>query len=167
MAQSEATAAKAAVETRSIDHVPVDERHGRVWHLAPVWVAGNANLGTIAVGFIGVAVGGQLWPTIIATVLGSAFGAVFAALHSTQGPHLGLPQLIQSRPQFGYSGSAIVFILALINYVGFNVFCCVLAVSSLGVALGLGAVPLSCSSSGSRSPSRSSATPGSTCSAAG
>lgn len=141
MAQSEATAAKAAVETRSIDHVPVDERHGRVWHLAPVWVAGNANLGTIAVGFIGVAVGGQLWPTIIATVLGSAFGAVFAALHSTQGPHLGLPQLIQSRPQFGYSGSAIVFILALINYVGFNVFCCVLAVSSLGVALGLGAVP--------------------------
>lgn len=138
---NEATTTGAVVESRSIDHVPVAERHGRVWHLAPVWIAGNANLGTIAVGFLGIAVGGDLWPTIAATVLGSAFGAIFAALHSTQGPHLGLPQLIQSRPQFGYTGSALVFILALINYVGFNVFCCVLAAQSLGVALGIGTVP--------------------------
>jgi len=30
------------VETRSIEYVPVSERHGKVWHLGPLWFAGNA-----------------------------------------------------------------------------------------------------------------------------
>jgi NCS1 family nucleobase:cation symporter-1 len=38
-------------------------------------------------------------------VLGSVIGALFMAFHSAQGPKLGLPQMIQSRPQFGYYGS--------------------------------------------------------------
>ncbi len=72
------------VEVRSIDYVPLRERHGKVWHLAPVWVAGNANLGTIAVGFVGIAAGANLFWSLVAIVTGSAFGAIFAALHSTQ-----------------------------------------------------------------------------------
>ena len=28
------------LETRSIDYVPVAERHGKVWHLGPLWFAG-------------------------------------------------------------------------------------------------------------------------------
>ena len=43
------------------------------------------------------------------------------AFHSAQGPQLGLPQLVQSRPQFGYLGAAVtVWVFALINYIAYN-----------------------------------------------
>ena len=32
------------VEIRSIEYVPVAERHGKVSHLGPLWFAGNAQL---------------------------------------------------------------------------------------------------------------------------
>src|SRR5919108_180167 len=48
------------VEIRSIDYVPVSERHGKPWHLGPVWFQGNAQLSTLAVGAIGVAAGVHL-----------------------------------------------------------------------------------------------------------
>jgi purine-cytosine permease-like protein len=123
--------ASSTVEVRSIDHVPTAERHGKIWHLAPVWIGANANVATVAVGAVGIAAGGSLFWTLIAVLAGCAFGTVFAALHSTQGPHLGLPQLIQSRPQFGYRGAVLVFVLALATYIGFNVFANVLVAESL------------------------------------
>jgi len=48
------------LETRSIDYVPLAERHGKAWHLWPVWFSGNAQLATLAVGTIGVTLGGNL-----------------------------------------------------------------------------------------------------------
>src|SRR5581483_4308752 len=51
--------------------------------------------------------------------------------HSTQGPRLGLPQMIQSRPQFGYVGALLVWAVALIAYLGYNAFNEVLAAQSL------------------------------------
>ena len=44
------------------------------------------------------------------------------AFHSAQGPQLGLPQMIQSRPQFGYLGALLVWLFAYLQYAGFNVF---------------------------------------------
>ena len=44
------------------------------------------------------------------------------AFHSAQGPQLGLPQMIQSRPQFGYVGALLVWLFAYVQYAGFNVF---------------------------------------------
>ena len=85
------------IEKRSIDYVPCAERHGKVWHLWPVWFAGDANLATLAVGVIGITLGGNLFWTTVAVVLGCALGTFFMAFHSTQGPRLGLPQMIQSR----------------------------------------------------------------------
>jgi len=35
------------IEQRSIDYVPISERHGRAWHLGPVWFSGNAQLATL------------------------------------------------------------------------------------------------------------------------
>ena len=49
------------------------------------------------------------------------------AFHSAQGPQLGLPQMIQSRPQFGYSGALLVWVFAYLQYAGFNVFNTILA----------------------------------------
>jgi nucleobase:cation symporter-1, NCS1 family len=110
------------LESRSIDYVPWAERRGRVWHLWPVWFSGDAHLATLAVGVLGVALGGNLLWSAIAVTGGSALGTFFMAFHSTQGPQLGLPQMIQSRPQFGYTGALLVWAVALIAYIGFNAF---------------------------------------------
>jgi nucleobase:cation symporter-1, NCS1 family len=119
------------IERRSIDYVPLAERHGKVWHLWPVWFSGDANLATLAVGVLGITLGGNLLWTAVAVVTGCAFGTFFMAFHSTQGPQLGLPQMIQSRPQFGYTGALLVWAVALVAYIGFNAFNQVLAVQAL------------------------------------
>jgi NCS1 nucleoside transporter family len=114
--------AASALESHSIDYVPLAERHGKVWHLWPVWFTGDAHLATLAVGVLGITLGTNLLWTAIAIVLGCALGTFFMAFHSTQGPQLGLPQMIQSRPQFGYLGALFVWVVALVTYVGYNAF---------------------------------------------
>ena len=123
--------AELTIERRSIDYVPIAERHGRVWHLWPVWFSGDAHLATVATGVVGVAVGGHLLWMAIAVLLGCAFGTFFMAFHSTQGPQLGLPQMIQSRPQFGYVGALLVWVVALIAFIGFNAFNQILAAQTV------------------------------------
>ncbi|MGA2778929.1 MAG: cytosine permease [Steroidobacteraceae bacterium] len=119
------------IEKRSIDYIPIAERHGKVWHLWPVWFSGDAHLATVAAGVVGVSLGGNLAWMAIAVVLGSAFGTFFMAFHSTQGPQLGLPQMIQSRPQFGFVGALLVWGVALIAYIGFNAFNQILAAQTV------------------------------------
>jgi nucleobase:cation symporter-1, NCS1 family len=119
------------IERRSIDYVPLAERHGKVWHLWPVWFSGDAQLATLAVGVLGITLGGNLLWTATAVVVGCALGTFFMAFHATQGPQLGLPQMIQSRPQFGYTGALLVWAVALVAYIGFNAFNQVLAAQAL------------------------------------
>lgn len=119
------------IEHRSIDYVPLRERHGKLWHLWPVWFTGGAHLATIATGFVGISLGGNLAWMAVAIVLGCAFGTFFMAFHSAQGPQLGLPQMIQSRPQFGYLGALLVWCVALITLVGYCAFNQVLAADSV------------------------------------
>jgi NCS1 family nucleobase:cation symporter-1 len=110
----------ALVESRSIDYVPLAERHGKVWHLWPIWFTGDAHLATLATGAISVAAGLSLFWSAWAVIGGCVLGTVLMAFHCTQGPHLGLPQMIQSRPQFGYFGALLVWVVALVTYIGFN-----------------------------------------------
>ena len=129
------------LEKRSIDYVPLAERHGEVWHLWPVWFSGDAHLATLAVGVLGIALGGNLLWTAIAVVAGGAFGTFFMAFHATQGPQLGLPQMIQSRPQFGYMGALLVWVVALIAYIGYNAFNQVLAEQAIRQLAGPAVAP--------------------------
>lgn len=129
--QGSPPAAGKLVETRSIDYVPTAERHGKAWHLGPIWFVANAQLSTVATGLVGIAAGGTLIWTLVALVLGLAFGTFFMAFHSVQGPRMGLPQMIQSRPQFGYVGSILPLAVVLCLYVGFNVFNVILAAQAL------------------------------------
>jgi NCS1 nucleoside transporter family len=117
----------ARLEVRSIDYVPLNERHGRIWHLGPLWFMSNAQIATLAVGLIGFFEGGDLFWSLLAIVIGTLVGTLFMAFHSAQGPQLGLPQMIQSRPQFGYIGALLVWLFAYIQYAGFNVFNTILA----------------------------------------
>jgi purine-cytosine permease-like protein len=41
------------VEVRSIDYVPRNERHGKVWHQGPFWFAGNFVIMTMITGLSG------------------------------------------------------------------------------------------------------------------
>jgi NCS1 family nucleobase:cation symporter-1 len=118
---------QSAVEVRSIDYVPLSERHGELWHLGPLWFMGNAQIATLAVGVVGVSAGGNLFWSLVAIVTGVLIGTFFTASHSAQGPQLGLPQMIQSRPQFGYVGALLVWLFAYLQYAGFNVFNTILA----------------------------------------
>jgi NCS1 family nucleobase:cation symporter-1 len=122
---------RSALEVRSIDYVPLDERHGKLWHLGPLWFMSNAQIATLAVGLISITEGGNLVWSLISIVLGVLVGTLFMAFHSAQGPQLGLPQMIQSRPQFGYVGALLVWAFAYLQYAGFNVFNTILAGESL------------------------------------
>jgi len=117
------------IETRSIDYVPLAERHGKVWHLWPVWFSGDAHLATLAVGVLGITLGGNLLWTAVAVVAGCLLGTFFMAFHSTQGA-AGPAQMIQSRPQFGYSGALLVW-RSPCAYIGYNAFNQVLAAQAL------------------------------------
>ena len=59
------------IETRSIDWIPDSERHGKVWHQAPLWFLGNFQYFTIPIGFIGPFLGLSLGWTIVAGTAGS------------------------------------------------------------------------------------------------
>ncbi|MGV9249202.1 purine-cytosine permease family protein [Streptomyces sp. NPDC003710] len=123
------------LEVRSIDYVPLDERHGKLWHLGPLWFMSNAQIATLAVGLIGITAGGNLLWSLVAIVGGTVIGTFFMAFHSAQGPQLGLPQMIQSRPQFGYVGALLVWLFAYVQYAGFNVFNTILAGDALHTTL--------------------------------
>jgi nucleobase:cation symporter-1, NCS1 family len=125
-----------AVEHKSIDYVPERERHGRVLHQAPFWFLGNFHFFTIAIGFVGPSMGLSFAYTSLAGALGILFGTLFVAFHASQGAELGLPQMIQSRAQFGYRGVVVVLIGTLFTFVGFNVANCVLTAHGLHGILG-------------------------------
>src|SRR5205823_12510375 len=126
------------LEVRSIDYVPLNERHGKIWHLGPLWFMSNAQIATLAVGLIGVSEGLSLFWSVLAIAAGVLFGTFFMAFHSAQGPQLGLPQMIQSRPQFGYVGALLVWLFAYLQYAGFNVFNTILAGQSGHTTIHLG-----------------------------
>ena len=128
---SESKERRGGLEVRSIDYVPLSERHGKLWHLGPLWFMSNAQIATLAVGVLGVTTGGNLIWSLIALFLGTAIGTFFMAAHSAQGPQLGLPQMIQSRPQFGYVGAILVWLFAYLQYAGFNIFNTLLAADAM------------------------------------
>src|SRR3954462_5002056 len=100
------------VEVRSIDYVPLSERHGKVWSQGPLWFMSNAQIATLAVGTFSVVGGGKLIWSLIAICVGGLIGTVFMAFRCGEGAQLGLAQMIQSRPQFGYIGALLVWLFA-------------------------------------------------------
>jgi nucleobase:cation symporter-1, NCS1 family len=124
------------IEHKSIDYVSEHERHGRVIDQAPFWFLGNFHFFTIAIGFVGPSMGLSFGFTSLAGALGILFGTVFVAFHASQGAELGLPQMIQSRAQFGYRGVVVVLIGTLFTFIGFNVADSVLMAHGLNGILG-------------------------------
>ena len=108
-----------AIEQRSIDYVPANERHGKPRSLLFVWFAANTSITAVVTGALFIVLGNTALWSIPAIVLGNIAGGFFTSLHSAQGPRLGVPQMIQSRAQFGYLGAILPLLLALMIFLGF------------------------------------------------
>src|SRR5579875_3437925 len=130
-----------SVERHSIDFIPTSERHGSIRSLFTLWFASNMQLTTVVTGVAVVAVGLPLLWACIAIVVGNVLGGVVMALHSAQGPRLGLPQMIQSRAQFGFYGAILPMILVILLYIGFFASSGVLGGQALSAWTGMSVTP--------------------------
>lgn len=119
IASADPSSAALQLERHAIDFIPLSERHGKPRDLFTLWFGANAMAVTLATGAIAATTGvGLLWGSI-AIIIGSMIGTVFMAYHSAQGPQLGLPQMIQSRAQFGFYGANIPMLIVIAMYLGF------------------------------------------------
>jgi len=122
------------LERHGIDYIPPSERHGKPYTLFTFWAASNVQILAISVGVLAISFGLSLPWAIFAIIVGNAFGGLYMALHSVQGPRLGLPQMMQSRAQFGMYGTALPNTIVILMYLGYFVSSAVLggqAVASL------------------------------------
>jgi len=109
----------AEIEVNSIQPIPDNQRHGTVGQQWRLWYACNANFFCIVLGSFAVLLGLNLFWAIVAIVLGSVIGGVLTALHAVQGPRLGVPQMVQSRGQFGFYFGVVLFLMGILLDVGY------------------------------------------------
>jgi NCS1 family nucleobase:cation symporter-1 len=109
-----------AIEKHTIYQIPVTERHGRARDLFTIWFGSNIMMLTIVTGALATTVFKLSFLSAIGSIaVGNLIGAVFMALHAAQGPRLGVPQMVQTRGQFGSIGAVLVVGIVVIMYVGF------------------------------------------------
>ena len=119
------------IEPHSIDPIPPNERHGKLFNTGMTWAALNAGPTTIAAGAFGIVMGLPLWGCILGILVGSLIGGTLTSLHAEQGPRLGLPQMVQSRAQFGFFGNLLPGLGAAFTYFVYTVFTAVLGYQGL------------------------------------
>jgi NCS1 family nucleobase:cation symporter-1 len=108
-----------SLERHGIDYIPPGERHGKPHTLFTFWAASNIQILAISVGVLAIVFGLSLPWAIFAIIVGNAAGGLYMALHSVQGPRLGLPQMMQSRAQFGMYGTALPNVIVVLMYIGY------------------------------------------------
>ncbi len=118
---SSASEARPLFETHGIDYIPPEARHGKAWTLLTFWAGTNVMILAISTGALAVIVGLSLPWAIAAIVIGNLAGGVYMALHSVQGPRMGIPQMMQSRAQFGMYGAALPNVIVVLMYIGYFV----------------------------------------------
>lgn len=107
------------IEVRSIDHIPPSERYGRVRDQFTLWFAATMNIFNIVLGGVAVLLGLNFLWACISIVLGTVIGLLLVGFHAIQGPKLGVPQMIQTRGQFGFYGAVLVFAASIVLDFGF------------------------------------------------
>ncbi len=97
MTDHQTSDAPLAIERRTIDVIPDDERHGPPSNQFTLWFGANMQITAIVDGALAVVFGADALWAIVGLLIGNVLGGVVMALHSAQGPRLGLPQMISSR----------------------------------------------------------------------
>lgn len=127
------------IERRTIDVVPDAERHGTTRNQFTLWLGANLQITAIVDGALAVIFGADALWAIVGLLIGNLLGGTIMALHSAQGPRLGLPQMISSRAQFGVYGAAIPLVLVVLMYLGFAATGAVLSGQAINRAIGVDA----------------------------
>ncbi|MCZ2401845.1 cytosine permease [Paenarthrobacter sp. Z7-10] len=130
------------LETHSIDVVPETARHGRPRNQFTLWFGANMQITAVVTGALAVTFGADALWGILGLLAGNLLGGAVMALHSAQGPKLGLPQMISSRAQFGVYGAVIPLILVILMYLGFASTGAILAGQAVNTITGSSNVPL-------------------------
>lgn len=108
------------LEDKTIQPIPASERHGKARDLFTIWFGSNIMIMTIVTGGLATTVFGLGFvPAIVGIIIGNVVGGIFMALHSAQGPQLGVAQMIQTRGQFGSFGALLIVVIVVVMYVGF------------------------------------------------
>ncbi|HTQ72178.1 MAG TPA: cytosine permease [Acidocella sp.] len=108
------------VEQHTIYQIPLDQRHGTWKDLFTIWFGSNIMMLTIVTGALATSVFKlDFMSSCLSIIVGNMIGAIFMALHAAQGPRLGVPQMVQTRGQFGTIGAVLVVAIVIIMYVGF------------------------------------------------
>jgi NCS1 family nucleobase:cation symporter-1 len=109
-----------SMEKQTIAAIPADQRHGDAKELFAIWFGMNMTPLTVVTGALATSVLGlSLWWSLVAILVGHALGGIGMALHSAQGPRLGVPQMLQARGQFGAYGAALIVVVATVMFVGY------------------------------------------------
>ncbi|EHU2134863.1 permease for cytosine/purine, uracil, thiamine, allantoin family protein [Acinetobacter baumannii 25493_8] len=120
MSQNENSNNAFAIESHSIDYVAPSERNGKVRDLFTLWFCTNiAPLAVITGAMSILTFNLNIVSALFAICCGHFFGAAILALTSAQGPQVGIPQMIQSRAQFGRYGALLVVLFTTLIYLGF------------------------------------------------
>jgi NCS1 family nucleobase:cation symporter-1 len=108
------------IEELSIHYVPTTERHGKPRDQFTVWFAANLSAIGLFLGSLSILLGLTLPWALLAILIGYVFGALLVAFHAMQGPQLGVPQMIQSRGQFGFYGAGVFFLATFVLEFGYT-----------------------------------------------
>jgi len=131
----------AQIEPRSIERIPPRERHGRIRDQFTLWFGLNANIFNIVLGGVLVFLGLSFRWACVAIVVGTLVGLVLVGFHAIQGPRLGVPQMIQSRGQFGFYGAVLVFAASIVLDFGFLAAQLVIQADALNLLVGSVSIP--------------------------
>lgn len=108
------------IEDKSVGFVPESERHGKPQSLFTLWFCTNiAPLAVVSGAIATEKFHLNVISALTAIIAGHLFGGLFFGLTSAQGPKVGIPQMVQSRAQFGRYGSLLVISFTTIIYLGF------------------------------------------------
>jgi nucleobase:cation symporter-1, NCS1 family len=133
--------ARAPFEVHSIEQIPVDERHGRVRDQFTLWFGLSANIFPVVLGGVTVFMGLDVLWAAIAIVLGTTLGLSLVGFHAIQGPRLGVPQMVQSRGQFGFYGAVVVFAASIVLDFGFLAAQLVIQADAMNLLVGSISIP--------------------------
>lgn len=116
------------IESRGIDHVPAQERHGRPFELFWVWAASNVTylyllLGGLLVSLFGL----DVWQGFVVVVVGNLFWVAIGVM-AVSGPAAGTPSSVITRSQYGVRGNRV--------YVGLLSWPIFIAYEAINLALG-------------------------------
>ncbi|MFF5995176.1 cytosine permease [Lysinibacillus sp. KU-BSD001] len=110
----------AKIENVSHEFIPIESRNNSAREMFFTWFSANTVSTTLVTGALAIIIGLDFFWSCIAIIVGHGLGAIIMALHAALGPKSGLPQVVQSRAQFGYYGAILPMIIIFIMYIGYG-----------------------------------------------